>query len=355
MLNKLKKLSEELQEIEKKLIDPAIISNQKEYVKLSKKASELRPIVELYNEYKKYLQQKEDAIEMMKDSEMKELAEEELEEAKKKIPEIEEQIKIEMLPKDPNDSKNIIVEIRPAAWWDESALFASEVARMYLKYADENWFKSEIISRNEDWNWWTKFIAFEIKWEWAYSRFKYESWVHRVQRVPKTESQWRVHTSTITVAVMPVADEIDEDIEIKPNEIKIDTFRAQWAWWQHVNTTDSAVRITHLPTWIVVECQDWRSQHANKEQAMRVLKSRILAKEIERRQKEEKDLRLSQIWTWDRSEKIRTYNFPQDRVTDHRIKCSWNNIQDIMDWNLNQIFEKLAFEDKAKKLANFNK
>lgn len=353
MIEKLKKLSEELKDIESEMIDPKVIWDQKKYISLSKKAAELRPIVELYNEYSKYLNQKEEALELSKDPEMKELAEIDLEEAKQKIPEIEEKIRLEMLPRDPNDNKNIIVEVRPAAGWDESSIFAWEIWRMYLRYAEENSYKSEIISKQDAEPDWVKYFSFKITWEWAYSKFKYESWVHRVQRVPVTESQWRVHTSTVTVAVMPEVDEVDE-VEIRPDDIKVDTFRSQWAWWQHVNTTDSAVRVTHLPTWIVVECQDWRSQHKNKEQAMKVLSSRILAAEIEKQQKEQKDLRFSQIWTWDRSEKIRTYNFPQDRVTDHRIKESWNNIQWIMDWNIWQIFEKIAFEDKAKKLASFS-
>jgi len=354
MLEKLKQLAEDYKTIEWKLIDPEIISNQKEYIKLGKKFAELKPIVELYNQYSQVLTQRDDALEMIKDPDMKELAEEELNEAKKRIPELEEEIKFAMLPKDPSDDKNIIVEIRAAAWWDEAALFAWEMARTYIRYSEENKFKSEMISKNEDWNWWIKFISFEIKWEWAYSKFKYESWVHRVQRIPETETQWRVHTSTITVAIMPEIDEVDDNIVIRPDEIKIDTFRAQWAWWQHVNTTDSAVRIVHTPTWITVECQDWRSQHKNKEQAFKVLRSRLYSVQIEEQHKEQKDLRLSQVWSWDRSEKIRTYNFPQDRVTDHRIKESWNNINWIMNWELEKMFEKLAFEDKAKKLANFN-
>ena len=354
MLEKLKQLAEDYKIIETKLIDPKIISDQKEYIKLWKKLAELRPIVELYNQYSQVLTQRDDALEMIKDPDMKDLAEEELSEAKQKIPELEEEIKFAMLPKDPSDDKNIIVEIRAAAWWDEAALFAWEIARTYIRYAEENKFKSEMISKNEDWNWWIKFISFEIKWEWAYSKFKYESWVHRVQRIPETETQWRVHTSTITVAIMPEIDEVDDNIVIRPDEIKIDTFRAQWAWWQHVNTTDSAVRIVHIPTWITVECQDWRSQHKNKEQAFKVLRSRLYSVQIEEQQKEQKDLRLSQVGSWDRSEKIRTYNFPQDRVTDHRIKESWNNIQWIMNWELEKMFEKLAFEDKAKKLANFS-
>lgn len=353
MIDKLKKIADELKNIEEEMINPDIISDQKKYISLWKKSSELRPIVELYNEYSKYLNQKEEALELLKDPDMKELADIDLEDAKKRIPEIEEKIRFAMLPRDPNDNKNIIIEIRAAAGWDEASIFAWEVWRMYLRYAEENNFKSEIITKQDAEPDWVKYFSFKIGWEWTYSKFKYESWVHRVQRIPVTESQWRVHTSTITVAVMPEADEVDAII-IRPDEIKFDTFRAQWAWGQHVNTTDSAVRVTHLPTWIVVECQDWRSQHKNKEQAMKVLSSRILAAQIEKQQKEQKDIRFSQIWTGDRSEKIRTYNFPQDRVTDHRIKQSWNNIQWVMDWNIWQIFEKLSFEDRAKKLANFS-
>lgn len=355
MFRKLQNLKIELESIDEKLIDPAIASNQKEYVSLWKRASELRPIIDLYNEYLKYEKQKEEAIELLKDNEMKELAEQELELSKQKLIDIEEKLKIVLLPKDPNDDRDIIVEIRSAAWWDEAWIFAWELMRMYVRYADTHWFTVEIMTTQDIEPNWLKYWAFKVIWKWAYSRFKYESWVHRVQRVPETESQWRVHTSTATVAVMPEVDDLP-DVIIRPDEIRIDTFRAQWAWWQHVNKTDSAIRITHIASWLAVECQDSRSQHKNKASALSVLKSRLYSVEMDKRQKDSKDMRLAQVWTWDRSEKIRTYNFPQDRLTDHRIKANWSNLPLIMLWNLDDIFDKIAIEDQAMKLMweNFN-
>lgn len=350
MLDKLEKIASEYREVENALMDPSAAQDREKYISLNKKLSSLRPVYDLYVEYKKYLHQKEEALDLMKDPEMKELASLDLEEAKEKIPKIEEEVKIALLPKDPNDDRDIIVEIRPAAGWDEAWIFAWELMKMYIRYAETHSYKVEIMTTQDIEPNWLKYWAFKVMWKWAYSRFKYESWVHRVQRVPETESQWRVHTSTATVAVMPEVDDLP-DVVISPDEIRIDTFRAQWAWWQHVNKTDSAVRITHLPTWLVVECQDSRSQHQNKASAMSVLKSRIYSIEMEKRQKETKDMRLSQVWTWDRSEKIRTYNFPQDRLTDHRIKNNWSNLPSIMAWNLDNIFDNMALEDQARKLS----
>ena len=354
MLDKLEKIVSEYKDIENSLVDSDIVSDQKKYISLSKKLATLKPILELYNEYKKYLNQKQEALDLMKDPEMKELATADFEESKEKIPIIEENIKLALLPKDPNDEKDIIVEIRPAAWGDEAAIFAWELFRMYTRYADNAWFKVNIISNQKIEPNWIKYAAFKVLWFWAYSKFKYDSWVHRVQRVPLTETQGRVHTSTATVAIMPEVDDIEE-VQIKPDDIKMDTFRSQGAWWQHVNVTDSAVRITHLPTWLVVECQDWRSQHANRQSAMTVLKSRIYSAELERNQKKRSDMRLSQVWTWDRSEKIRTYNFSQDRLTDHRIKISWSNLPSIMEWNLDNVFETISLEDQSRKLAEISK
>lgn len=350
MFTRLTNIKTELQEIDKKLIDPNVVSDQKEYIALWKKASELRPIVDLYDEYLRYEKQRDEALDLIKDPEMKDLAEQDLELSKQKLEELDQRLKISLLPKDPNDDRDIIVEIRPAAGWDEAWIFAWELMRMYIRYAETHWFKVEVMTTQDVEPSWIKYWAFKVIWKWAYSRFKYESWVHRVQRVPETENQWRVHTSTATVAVMPEVDDLP-DVVIRPDEIRIDTFRAQWAWGQHVNKTDSAVRITHLPTWLAVECQDSRSQHQNKASAMTVLKSRLYSIEMERRQKETKDMRLAQVWTWDRSEKIRTYNFPQDRLTDHRIKVNWSNLPSIMNGNLDDIFERLAIEDQALKLA----
>lgn len=349
MKEKLELLLTESKNIESQLVDPNIISDQKKYIALSKRVAEIRPIVETYLELKKYITQKNEAESLLKDPDMKELAKDEFESAQANIIIIEDKLKVLLIPKDPNDDKDIIIEIRPAAGWDEASLFAWELFRMYLRFAENQWFKVNILSSQyTEWEW-IKYCAFEVIWDWAYSKFKYESWVHRVQRIPITEAQGRVHTSTATVAVMPKADEITE-IQIKPDELRIDTFRAQWAWGQHVNKTESAVRITHLPTWLVVECQDWRSQHQNKASAMAVLKSRLYSDKLEKNQKERSDMRLAQVWTWDRSEKIRTYNFPQDRLTDHRIKENWSNLPNIMDWYLEKIVEKMQLEDNARRL-----
>ena len=349
MLNKLSSIVEEFHEIEKKLQDPEIASDQKQYITLSKRRAQLKPLKEIYSTIQKYEQQKIEAEEMLKDSSMKELAISELEDAKIQLKELYNELKILLLPRDPDDDKNIIIEIRQAAGGEEAGLFAGELARAYLRFAEEQNLKTEIMHWQESESGGLKDAAFEIKGENVYAQFKYESGVHRVQRIPLTESQGRVHTSTCTVAVMPEVEEFD--IDISQDELRIETYRAQGAGGQHVNTTDSAIRITHIKTGTVATCQDQRSQHRNKEKAMTMLRARIYKAEKERKQKESADARSSQVGTGDRSEKIRTYNFPQDRVTDHRIKKSWSNLPSIMNGGLKEMIENIRMEDQARKLA----
>ena len=346
-------LLEEFKSLEAELSDPSIYSDQKKLREVASKKKRIEEPVELYIEYKACYDTIEEAKVMMEDPEMKELALEEKKEAEAKIPKLEERLKIALLPKDPNDDKNILLEVRAWTWWEEAALFAWELSRSYMNYAWEMWFKVEIIEQSDAEAWWLKEVIMKISWDWAYSIFKYEWWTHRVQRIPATESKWRVHTSAVTVAVMPEVDDID--IEIKDEDIKMDFFRASWAGWQHVNKTESAVRLTHIPTWVVAECQDWRSQHTNRDKAMQVLKARIYAAEEEKRAKELWEARLAQVGSWDRSEKIRTYNFPQDRITDHRIWKNFSWIPWVMTWKLWWIIEALQVADQAQKLEAASK
>ena len=355
MFDKLDDLLIRFEEVLNELGEPGVTDNQEHFQKLMKEQSDLQPIVDAYREYKKNKETIQDSLAMLeeeKDEEMREMLKEELSDAKKNVEELEHELKILLLPKDPNDNKNVIVEIRAGAGGDEAALFAAEIYRMYVHYADSRRWKTEMISLNENGIGGFKEVVFMITGQGAYSRMKYESGVQRVQRVPETESGGRIHTSTITVAVMPEAEEVDVVIDEK--DIRIDVMRASGNGGQCVNTTDSAVRLTHIPTGIVIYSQTEKSQLQNKEKAFRLLRSKLYDLELERRQNEEAAERRSQIGTGDRSEKIRTYNFPQGRVTEHRIKLTLYKIDSIMDGDLYEIIDSLIAADQAAKLAKMN-
>ncbi len=354
MFEKLAVMAEKYNEIGEKLSDPNIVSDNKLYTQLMKDYKNMTPIIEKYNEYQKALSSFSDAKEMLDDGitdrEMKELAQAELEEAKSDMERIAQQLKILLLPKDPNDDKNVIIEIRGGAGGEEASLFANSLYRMYTMYAEARGWKQEILSANPTELGGFKEISFSIEGSGAYSRLKYESGVHRVQRVPETESQGRIHTSTVTVAVLVEADEIE--LEINPTDLKIDYFRASGAGGQHINKTESAVRITYLPTNVVVECQDERSQHKNKDKAMKILRSRIYEAMQEEHDAKIASERKMQVGTGDRSERIRTYNYPQGRLTDHRIGLTIYRLEDILNGNLDEVFDALATADQAAKLAS---
>lgn len=353
MFDKLEDLVIRLDEVLNELGEPGVTDNQERFQKLMKEQSDLQPIVDTYKEYKKAKETIEDSVSMLeeeKDEEMREMLKEELSAAKKSVEELEHQIKILLLPKDPNDSKNVIVEIRAGAGGDEAALFAAEVYRMYVKYAETLRWKTEMMSLNENGIGGFKEVTFMINGNGAYSRLKYESGVHRVQRVPETESGGRIHTSTCTVAIMPEAEEIDFHLDM--NDCKFDVFRASGNGGQCVNTTDSAVRLTHIPSGIVISCQDEKSQLKNKEKALKVLRSRLYEMELAKQHDAEAEARRSQIGTGDRSEKIRTYNFPQGRVTDHRIKLTLHRLDGILNGDLSEVIDSLIAADQAAKLSN---
>ena len=355
MFDKLEDLRIRLDEILNELQEPDVANDQNRFRKLMKEQNDLTPIVEAYNEYKECKQAIEDSLEMLEeesDEEMRELAKEELNDNKKRVEELEQELKILLLPKDPNDEKNVIVEIRAGAGGDEAALFAAEIYRMYMHYAESQRWKVELVECEEIGIGGMKNVTFMIDGKGAYSKMKYESGVHRVQRVPETESGGRIHTSTITVAVMPEAEDVD--IQIDEKDIRIDVMSASGNGGQCVNTTDSAVRLTHYPTGIVIYSQTEKSQLQNKDKAFALLRAKLYDLECQKRHDAEAEARKSQIGTGDRSEKIRTYNFPQGRVTDHRIGLTLYKLDKIMNGDIQEIIDACIAADQAAKLANMN-
>ena len=355
MFDKLEDLRIRLDEILNELQEPDVANDQNRFRKLMKEQNDLTPIVEAYNEYKECKQAIEDSLEMLEeesDEEMRELAKEELNDNKKRVEELEQELKILLLPTDPNDEKNVIVEIRAGAGGDEAALFAAEIYRMYMHYAESQRWKVELVECEEIGIGGMKNVTFMIDGKGAYSKMKYESGVHRVQRVPETESGGRIHTSTITVAVMPEAEDVD--IQIDEKDIRIDVMRASGNGGQCVNTTDSAVRLTHYPTGIVIYSQTEKSQLQNKDKAFALLRAKLYDLECQKRHDAEAEARKSQIGTGDRSEKIRTYNFPQGRVTDHRIGLTLYKLDKIMNGDIQEIIDACIAADQAAKLANMN-
>ena len=355
MFDKLEDLLHRFEEIMNELSEPGVANDQKRFTSLMKEQSDLSPIVEAYKEYKTKKQDVADSLELLEsesDEDMREMLKEELNDAKKRIEELEDKLKILLLPKDPNDDKNVIVEIRAGAGGDESALFAAEIYRMYMHYADSRHWKTETMEMEEIGIGGMKSVTFMISGAGAYSVMKYESGVHRVQRVPETESGGRIHTSTITVAVMPEAEEVD--IEINDKDIRIDVCRASGAGGQCVNTTDSAVRLTHYPTGIVIYSQTEKSQLQNKNKAFALLRTKLYDMKLQEAHDAEADLRRSQVGTGDRSEKIRTYNFPQGRVTDHRINLTLYKLYKIMNGDIQEIIDACIAAYQAAKLLKMN-
>ena len=350
MLDKLKTIKDRYDNISERLVSPEVLNDNKEYVKLAKEHKNLEPIVDKYLEYKKVKEDLQDAEEMisLESGEMKEFLQAEIEEGKDKIEKLEEEIKILLLPKDENDDKNVIIEIRAGAGGDEAALFGAEIMRMYLKYAEKNRFKVEIYELNETELGGLKDATFKISGNGAYARFKFESGVHRVQRVPDTETQGRVHTSTITVAVLPEVEDVEFELDEK--ELKIDACKASGAGGQHVNKTESAIRVTHLPTGIVVYCQDQRSQIQNRETALRILKTKLYDKYKQEQDEKYAENRRTQIGTGDRSERIRTYNYPQGRLTDHRINYTVYSLTEFLNGDIQELIEALTIADQKAKL-----
>ena len=352
MFQKLEAVEKRFEELTEKISDPEVISRQAEWRELMKEHSEIEPIVEKYREYKKVKKAYSDAREMINDlnidKELKDLAEMEMLDAKEKLPKIEEEIKILLIPKDKDDDKDIICEIRAGAGGEEAALFAGTLFRMYSMYAEKKHWKLEILNENETGLGGYKEISFMISGKGVYSRLKFESGVHRVQRVPDTESSGRIHTSTATVAVLPVVEDVE--IDINPADIKMEVFRSSGAGGQHINKTSSAVRLIHEPTGIVVECQTERSQFQNKDNAMKMLKTKLYDIEKQKQDSEVRDARKSQVGSGDRSEKIRTYNYPQGRITDHRIGLSIYQMDDFLNGNLDEMIDNLIAANRAEKL-----
>ncbi len=352
MFDKLEDLLQRYEELQNELSDPNVVNDQARFRKLMKEQNDLADIVAEYKRYKQTKQDIEDSLAMLdeeSDEEMREMAKEELAEAKDRLEECEQNLKILLIPKDPNDEKNVIVEIRAGAGGDEAALFAAELYRMYAKYSETFRWKIDLMNVNENGIGGFKEAVFMVNGQGAYSKLKYESGVHRVQRVPVTESGGRIHTSTATVAIMPEAEDVD--VELNMNDCKFDVFRASGNGGQCVNTTDSAVRLTHIPTGIVISCQDEKSQLKNRDKALKVLRAKLYELELEKAHDAEAEARRSQVGTGDRSEKIRTYNFPDGRVTDHRIKLTTHRLNEILNGDLTEVVDALTAADQAAKLA----
>ena len=351
MFDKLELLIEKFEELEKKIIDPEIMNDMNVWQKLAKEHGDMKPIVEKYREYSKHKRELEENKEMLKeglDDDMKDLVKEEISELEDSIEKEEQELKILLLPKDPNDDKNVFMEVRAGTGGDEAGLFAEDLLRMYRMFADKQRWKTEIMSISEQGVGGIKEVVFLVKGQGAYSKLKYESGVHRVQRVPATESSGRIHTSAATVAVLPEVEDVD--VVINQNDLRIDVYRASGNGGQCVNTTDSAVRITHIPTGLVVTCQDEKSQLKNKDKAMKILKSRLYEKYQEEQNKDIADARKSQIGSGDRSERIRTYNFPQGRVTDHRINMTIYQLDSFLNGDIGDMIDALITSDQAKKM-----
>lgn len=352
MFDKLTEVEKRFEEVNALLCQPEIVSDQEQYTKLMKEMKHLTPVVEKFREYKKALETNSECRSMLDeggmDADFAEMVKEEFEQSKADIERIAEELKILLLPRDPNDDKNVIIEIRGGAGGEESALFAGVLFRMYSMYSEAKGFKTEILNANETGLGGYKEISFSVEGDGAYSRFKFESGVHRVQRVPETESQGRIHTSTVTVAVLPEAEDVD--FELNEKDLQIDTFRSSGAGGQHINKTSSAIRITHIPTGTVVECQDERSQHKNKEKAMKVLRSRLYDAEKAKHDAEIAGERRAQVGTGDRSERIRTYNYPQGRISDHRIGLTLYKIEQMLNGDLDELIDALITADTAEKL-----
>ncbi len=352
MFDKLIEVENRFEEVNRLVCDPEIISNLEEYTRLMKEMKQLTPVVEKFREYKAAKNTFEESREMLGDSTLDEdfsaMVKEEFEQSREDMERISEELKVLLLPRDPNDDRNVIIEIRGGAGGEESALFAGVLYRMYTMYAEAKGFKTEVLSANETGLGGYKEISFSVEGDGAYSRFKFESGVHRVQRVPETESQGRIHTSTTTVAVLPEAEDVD--FELNEKDLQIDTFRSSGAGGQHINKTSSAIRITHLPTGTVVECQDERSQHKNKEKALKVLRARLYDEEKAKHDAEIAGERKAQVGTGDRSERIRTYNYPQGRVSDHRINLTLYKLEQILNGDLDELIDALITADTAEKL-----